>query len=147
VRKTHIFINNRRHGEIGEALGFGSMFGEFIGLFISRDSFMTWNSSDVDRTPGIDDSPCLGNNKPCQILTRASEVGWAALDCHLRICKDGVTTSWCNLRAELGHCFVDRSEFGIEHLVVPAEIKSLTSLDTSIILPYHPTTNCLIIQS
>jgi hypothetical protein len=145
VRKTHIFVNNWRHGEIGEALGFSSTFGEFIGLFVSRHAFMPWNPSDVNTTPGIDDSPCFGNNKPCQILTRAGEVGYAALDCCLRVCEDGVTMCWYNLRAELGHCFVDRSQFGVEHLLVPAEIITPTSPDTSIILPYHPTTNCPII--
>jgi hypothetical protein len=61
---------------------------------LSASSFagtpLTWNPSDVDRTPGIDDRPCLNNDKPCQILTWAGEVGCAVLDCRLRICEDGV---------------------------------------------------------
>jgi hypothetical protein len=135
VYKTHIFINNWRYGEIGKALGFSSTFGDFIGLCVSRDAFMPWNPSDIDRTPGIDNNPCLGDNKPWQILSQAGKVGCAALDCRLRICKDGVMTSRCNLRAESGQSFVDRSQFGVEKLLVQPRYKLCPFQDASIILP------------
>jgi hypothetical protein len=127
VHKAHILLNNRTHAEIGKALRFGSMFGKCIAFFVSRDTFMTRNPSDVDRSPSIGDNPCLSDNTPCQILTGASEVGCAAQNSHIHICEDGVMTSWCNVGAESNHCFVDHSQFGGEHLLVLANIKTLTS--------------------
>jgi hypothetical protein len=147
VHKAHILINNRRHGEVGEAPGFGSMFGEFVGFFISWDAFMPWHPSDSDTAPGLNNGPCSGDNKLCQILTRAGEAGYPALNCHLCVCEDGRTMARYNLRAESGHCLIDCAQLGIEHLLIPAEIEALTLPKAFRILVCHPASHRPIVKS